>query len=262
MKFVVLTRFFEKDPQKAEKALSKLRDFCDGALSSGAEKIFVAVRSEVDKSGVFDARWDERVAVFGVTPWGDCVLPLTALLLKAKPYASDCNFLFASVKTRFNARHVSVLARYLAEGTEDGDAEKTLVAGAVLPGHNFREGMHDYAGGLEVPYFTFALVNPRLLLRCGGIPILGDGSPKMPENGGMEEVITIASAQTFAGACGTPCRAYLVVVPGITLKFSEDRLAEHEKKMATKAARAHAQMSWAQLANPQVRHVIHERDTR
>ena len=72
----------------------------------------------------------------------------------------------------------------------------------------------------------------------------------------MEEVATIATVQELRKFFG-PCVAKLISIPDVrwdTSGFSGERLAAHEKKMASKAKRAEAQLTYANLSPPRVFH--------
>ena len=243
-KFVVGTRFFEKDPSKAKKSLENITKFCKKAISAGAEHVLVAVNEEKDVSGILEISFPSNiVTVFPVKPWGHFVQPLNALLIMGRKYwLKDVSLLLASVSVEVTKDIVGALLSHMDEDT--------LVVGAAVEGHVFErsDNFQKAAVGREVPWNTLALWNAEMLYKYGGFSILGDGSPSEPENAGVEELVTISKIQILADSSSADAYAKLVSVPSVvwnTESFSGERLVAHEKKMASKNERPAAQLEYA-----------------
>lgn len=248
--FVVGTRFFESNKEKAEASLERLKVFIVAALAAGAEKVLVAVNIAEDKSDAlagglgFDPN---RIKIFAVTPWGKFVPALNAILIEGREeFAKGAMFLSASVEVPLSASVVDALFKHM-----DDD---TLVVGAAMEGHDFRpREMVRYASGRQVPWNTLALWNVKYFW-VTGFPLIGDGSLADPTKAGVEECATIAIIQ----ACDERIRATLVQVVGIvwnTSDFDATRRAKHEAKMDSKDRRARAQVKDADLVGPWVQHI-------
>jgi hypothetical protein len=107
------------------------------------------------------------IQVLPVTPWGRFVFALNALIRYA---AVDCQaqfILFVSAETDASASSVSTLIRH-------ADDDATLVAGALLPGHDFHVNTTVKLTGRTTPWNTLAVWNvPKLALT--GFPLVSDG---------------------------------------------------------------------------------------
>lgn len=232
-KFVVGTRFFEKDLSKVEASLARLTAFIVAALAAGAEKVYVAVNLEEDRSEAIRQHWPDKVSVFPVAPWGKFVLPLNAILMMARSeLASGCKLLLSSVEVSLTREKVDQLFVHMGEGT--------LAVGAALQGHLYQPGTHQRASGRQVPWNTLALWNPDFLWTTG-FPMIGDGVIGDPATAGVEEVATIAVLQRVHPGV----EAKLVSIGDgawDTSHFDGERLAAHEKKMASKDARPKFQL--------------------
>lgn len=235
-KFVVGTRFFEKDLSKSEASLARLTTFIMAALAAGAEKVYVAVNLEEDRSDAIRQHWPDKVSVFPMSPWGKFVLPLNAILMMARSeLAAGCKLLLASVEVPLTREKVEQLFVHMHDGT--------LVVGAALQGHVYSPGTHQRASGRQVPWNTLALWNPDFLWTTG-FPMIGDGVIGDPATAGVEELATIAVLQRVHHGI----EATLVSVGDSawdTSHFDGDRLAAHEKKMGSKDARPKLQLEAA-----------------
>lgn len=95
--------------------------------------------------------------------------------------------------------------------TEDG-----LVAGAALPGHDFREGMHELTG-ISSPWNTLALWRVQSLALIG-FPLVADGIFPGAE-GGVEEVSAI---ECFHRVLPHKAKAFLVRLPDVAWQTTFD----------------------------------------
>jgi len=244
--FILGTRFWERDPAKGPSAVERISSFIEGGRAAGARHIFVAIRVEEDRSGVLDQKWPNYATVFAVCPWGSFVNPLNSLLIKAhEGLASGAYPLLASAEVAISQEAVAGLFAEMDN--------KTLVVGAALEGHVYEPGIHSPANGRQVPWNTLALWNPKFLWNTG-FPLIGDGPIGEPKNAGVEELCTIAVIQTLYPTS----KARLVQVPGQswdTSQFDAERLAKHEKKMASKVSRPAAQLAEMGLKGPKVTHI-------
>jgi len=245
-KFVVGIRFWEGRQENVETAIGKLRKTIEDMRSVGAEKIFVAVNTSEDLSDAPQWNWPEYAEVFGVEPWGFFVQPLNAILIKARTeLAQGYGVLFASTGTSVSKEGIEILLMNMDSNT--------IVVGATLEGHVYEAGIHNPADGRQVPWNTLALWNPKFLWSLG-TPLIGDGPVDQPENKGVEEVCTIAVIQAICPSA----EAKLTLVPGQnwdTGWFDAERLAKHEKKMASKVSRPAAQLAEMGLKGPKVTHI-------
>lgn len=250
-KFVVGTRFFEKDISKVEASLARLTAFIVAALAAGAEKVYVAVNLEEDRSEAIRQHWPDKVSVFPVTPWGKFIFPLNAILLMARSeLAAGSKLLLSSVEVGLTPEKVESLNAHF-----NGN---TLVVGGALQGHHYRnlnsgEVCIKHATGREVPWNTLALWNPKFLWATG-FPMLGDGSLVDPATAGVEEVVTIAMLQKIF----PHTTAKLVSIGDNawdTSHFDGQRLSAHEKKMMSKEDRPAKQLESIGFNGPTVFHL-------
>jgi hypothetical protein len=101
-----------------------------------------------------------------VTPWGKFVPALNALIRYASVECKAQLILFVSAETEASASSVSMLVNEVDSST--------LVAGAVLPGHDYHRGEKVPLNGRNTPWNTLAVWNlPNLALN--GFPMVSDG---------------------------------------------------------------------------------------
>jgi hypothetical protein len=216
-----------------------------------------AVQSAAHDASISMEEPHPPIHVLPVTPWGKFVFALNALIRFA---AVDCQaqfILFVSAETEASASSVSTLIRH----TDDA----TLVAGALLPGHDFHVNTRVTLTGRTTPWNTLAVWNvPKLALT--GFPLVSDGvianqdgrydyrmmafSPTLLSNltcldcfcsegvGGVEEVGAIALLQRVLGH--EHAVAKVIRLPDVSWdqKFDdEERRNWHERKMASKVER-------------------------
>jgi len=251
----VATRFYGKTVADLERL--------DRWLTAAVEVssiCLVAVDSARDQSGVLDHLVGrEGVTAFPVIPWGKFTPALNALALEAANRRAD-RILFASVEFPPKREIVDKLDEYLAPRF---DLDKTLVVGARLSGHEFHktrtsdeDGQKSRsANGRQIPWNTLDLWNLRKLTRTG-FPLVTD-SPFDPTQAGVEELVTVALQQTAFGVLENS--AHLISIPELegewdTAGWDEERLATHERKMATKVTRPASQLKVCGLPHPQVYH--------
>lgn len=251
--FAIATRFYGL----AENDVRRLKEWVDAALAVvPAERVFVAVRSEEDRSGVlaFMQREYPSVAAFPVTPWGRVVQAPNALLVKCAERGVG-HLLFASTEYPLTKSLASLLLSH-------ADSQ-TLVVGARLPGHDFKAvpgklTQVEKATGLQIPWNTCALWSLEHLVHTGFV--LTADAFNDPDNAGMEEMGTIAAQQTLWPGNATaklvaPREGELTVN---THGWSIKRHERYLRNLGSKNDRASAQLERLRLAPPAVSHIAQE----
>lgn len=238
-KIFIGTRFFEKKPDK----IKIIEEFANQALLSGTP-LLVAVNIKEDKTGAINNPKLKipGVQVFGVNPWGKFIPALNTLVSKAKANGADF-LLLASSEMRFTPHHLYQLQTFM-----DKD---TLVVGAALPGHDFREGERE-GNGRTVPWNTLSLWNLEYLSRTG-FPLISDALAD-GKNAGVEEVSTIALLQKIYPFLA----AKLVNLPGITREtkyWDEWRLKRYETELGNRISCPEAQMKVFNIPAPKIIHI-------
>lgn len=171
------------------------------------------------------------VEVIAVDPWGNFLPALNALTANAARNGCE-TILFASVEAAPVPSVIDALRDVL-----DDDLE-SLVAGAALPGHDFRVGERELTG-ITSPWNTLALWRLETLALVG-FPLVSEG---IAADGGVEETSAI---ECFARIMPDKARAYLVRLPEVVWQttFDDPKRAEwHARKMASKASRAAAHLA-------------------
>lgn len=236
---VIGTRFFEKDPSK----IAIIERFVQRALNC-VDRVLVAINTKEDKTGAIEREelMIPGVEVFSVTPWGEFVPALNTLISKAK--LSQAKFLlFASSEMNFSDEHILRLQSHMDKNT--------LVAGAVLPGHIFKEGEQE-GTGLTVPWNTFSVWNLEYLSRTG-FPLIGDALFDK-KSAGVEEVITIALLQKLYPFL----TAKLIKLHGIereTDLWDEWRRSRYRVELANRVRFPDAQMRVFNIPPPKIIHI-------
>jgi hypothetical protein len=197
-----------------------------------------------------------ELTVVPVSPWGNFVPALNALVVWACHLGADL-ILFVSAETSVTANTIQRLCDHV-------DSETTLVAGAALPGHDYR-----YASpsshfrdveltGRTTPWNTCAVWNvPKLALT--GFPLVSEGlhqvDPKDSSDSssniiklgpsGVEEASAVAVLQQMLSPSNAVAK--LVQLPNIewSTNFDSDpeRKQWHEQKMKSKVERASHHLS-------------------
>lgn len=264
--FVVATRIHlgkQKTPPPQSKLNNTVKSFLDLASSIRATKASIAVDSQPKIEG-YDlvqaieeaiARASETLSrteevgvecdIVRVSPWGNFILPLNALVSWActtnLPNDLDAkSILFVSAEMSLTYDSVRDLCEVM-----DSD---TLVAGAVLPGHDYKGKQGDRETVVELngrtcPWNTAAMWNLKKLGLCG-FPLVAEGILKKEGNyvaGGIEEFSTILLQQKIFPP--EQMKAKLVRVTGVEWEQTfedEERRQWHETKMKSKFTRAEA----------------------
>ena len=256
---VVATRLHlghASDPPTQESLDAKManfRKFCASSCQTTLGLIAVDATPKIDGYDMVQAvqsacdklanNGDEaKLHVVPVTPWGKFVPALNALIGFACKY-SQTHFdqiFFVSAETTASLEAIQHLRSHM-----DPD---TLVAGAVLAGHDYRgKNQKVHLTGRTSPWNTLAVWNLRKLALTG-FALCSDGlltDHEQAPSFGIEEVAATALLQKLIGP--EQARSKLVQVPGIdwqVQQFENDpaRQKWHEQKMQSKVDRAARQL--------------------
>lgn len=238
----IATRFHLRNaatPPKHDDLRSTLLNFLDLA-SSGASRAYIAVdaATKFENYDLLDTIREMTadamlVEVIPVTPWYEFTPALNALLERAaRNGASYC--MFVSAEMRVSPESINSLLQHM-------DAQ-TLVAGAVLPGHDYHANSRRVPlNGRTVPWNTLCIWNVAKLALTG-FPMVAEGVHLSDANdqfvaAGVEEASTIALLQRILGEGNA--RAKLIPLTGIEWKqdFVGERRQYHDKKMKSKLER-------------------------
>ena len=179
-----------------------------------------------------------RIHILPVTPWNKFVPALNALISYACKERHD-QILFVSAETNAPATAIQHLRDHL---TPD-----TLVAGAVLAGHDYRgKDACVVLDGRTSPWNTLAVWNLSKLALTG-FSIVSDGlltDDQEAPSYGVEEVAATALIQKVLGS--ENAKSKLVSCPGIDWEVDDfddpERKKWQEKKMNSKVERAARQL--------------------
>jgi len=195
-----------------------------------------------------------RPFVLPVTPWGKFVPALNALISFAKGECHADFILFVSAETTAPTSAITTLCQHVM--TKD-HIQDTLVAGALLGGHEYHNNHHDSPEkskdnvvveltGRTSPWNTLALWNLNKLALTG-FQLVSDGlltDDLLAPSFGIEEVMAIATLQTLLGG-HEKAKAKLIQLPDVewSQEFEdEERRKWHEQKMNSKVERASRQL--------------------
>ncbi|CAM9572992.1 unnamed protein product [Chrysoparadoxa australica] len=235
----------------AQVDLGKVRGFIELALSY-ADVVAIAVGDGLEESVGELAREIEakhgfevgKVQVMHVHPWGNFAPALNALVALASQ--NECPLLLLqSLETEATAEAVASLRSMLTAND--------LVAGAALPGHEFRPGQHTLTG-VTTPWNTLSLWSVPKLAKVGFLTV-AEGLVKGVAPG-IEEVSCISLLQLICR--GNTMGAKLVKLNGLHWDAAfqdEGRRAWHANKMSSKVARAEAQMAALGIQPGKVLHI-------
>ena len=257
---VVATRLHlgsAKEPPDTAKTERQVKGFADFVASLKiAAKAVIAVDPHPKFDG-FDYVSSIRKAsqqmsdpphILPVTPWGKFVPALNALVAYA---AQDCKadlILFVSAETNATPESIETLCQHVTP-------DDTLVAGALLGGHDYHENSSRKdvvkLDGRTTPWNTMAVWKiPKLALT--GFQLVSEGlltDTATEPSYGVEEVFAIAVLQNVLGA--DQAKAKLVKLADVEWNQGfedEERRQWHEKKMKSKIERAGRQLKSAGLS--------------
>jgi hypothetical protein len=223
--------------QEIEVNLRRYQDFISGLKGVNIKAYLAVDGAPTSNTNLFEVvskiTSESSIHLISVSPWYNYVAALNAILEQAaRDGASLC--LFISAEVTATPTDVQTLLNYM----DDSD---TLVAGAVLPGHDHHPGTLQSLTGTTTPWNTLAVWN---VAKMGltGFPLVADGihwNGQHLVDAGVEEVSAIALVQSLLGS--DKARAKLVPLPHV--KWHQDfsdmqRHNYHEEKMKTKLTRA------------------------
>ncbi|GAX20377.1 hypothetical protein FisN_9Hh090 [Fistulifera solaris] len=198
----------------------------------------------VDAVSQMCAEVDERIHVLPVTPWGEFVSALNALVIYARKRLQADRILFLSAETVVDRDGIQELLAHL---TPD-----TLVVGARLPGHVVRGECVTLLSGTTSPWNTLAVWDLHKL-SLTGFQLVSDGlltDDKEEPSFGVEEVVAIALLQKLLGT--ENAKAKLVTLKHVDWQVDSfddpERRKWQEEKMKSKEIRAQRQLDLIGLA--------------
>ncbi|GAX26822.1 hypothetical protein FisN_9Lh090 [Fistulifera solaris] len=198
----------------------------------------------VDAVSQICAEVDERIHVLPVTPWGEFVSALNALVIYARKRLQADRILFLSAETVADHNDIQELLSHL---TPD-----TLVVGGRLPGHAVRGECVTLLSGTTSPWNTLAVWNLHKL-SLTGFQLVSDGlltDDKEEPSFGVEEVVAIALLQKLLGT--ENAKAKLVSLKHVDWQVDSfndpERRKWQEEKMKSKEIRAQRQLDLTGLA--------------
>ncbi|MBI4054392.1 MAG: hypothetical protein HY397_03635, partial [Candidatus Doudnabacteria bacterium] len=210
------------------------------------EKVFLAINQETDSAVAANYFRDlnlPRVEVVRIG-FGGRFTPTLNHLVFAAAQAGFSHLLFCSPEVELTDE---LLKRLLVQLDHD-----TLVAGAVLSGHDFRNGTAT-GSGVTIPWNTLAVWNLRYLALTGFM-LVADGIFDRAA-AGVEELSTGCILQSLY----PKLKIKLVDLGKVKWsigRLGDERIAAHIKKLASKQERGQKQLELLGLAAPQVLHVI------
>uniref|UniRef100_A0A7R9ZI32 Uncharacterized protein n=1 Tax=Craspedostauros australis TaxID=1486917 RepID=A0A7R9ZI32_9STRA len=170
--------------------------------------------------------------VLPVTPWGKFVPALNALVRYASEDVGVDLIMFVSAEVDASANTIATLCNHVV--TKDDD---TLVAGAVLNGHEYSKGQCVPLTGRTCPWNTLAVWNVEKLSRTG-FQLYSD----LGTHAGVEECLAAGLYQRLFPAS----KIKLVELSDVSWQESFEDDAErkrwHEQKMKSKWERADVQL--------------------
>jgi hypothetical protein len=248
------------NPPPNSQLVETLSSFAHLASTVKAEHVVVAVDAE-DKIEGYSLVNEVRticnntlknngtttIHVLPVSPWGKFIPALNAIVCWSARQNAQY-LLLASAEVQMTSDAMDALKNKM-------NIDTTLVAGAVLQGHQHHNPAEDDDGGENeveltgrtTPWNTLALWNlPKLALT--GFLLVSEGLHPDEEgtegSSGVEEVCTIATLQKILPS--NTAEAKLLLIPGVQWgqDFGDDkgRKEWHERKMMSKVTRAKRQL--------------------
>ena len=266
-------------PPEAEYFRDLQEKFSAFASSCNAEHAYVAVDStprfpnycledviRTLASALLDSN-SLPLQIIPVTPWNAFTPALNAIASRAaQDGASLC--LFCSAETRASPESIQILLQHMMD-----ENNNVLVAGAVLPGHDYHKNSIQPLSGVTSPWNTLAVWDVAKLTLIG-FPLVADGLHTHigDEDGlarrapaGVEEVSAIAVLQHLFGGA-EHARAKLVPLMPDTVQWDrefssrtatttqEERLNWHDFKMKSKVERPAVHLKLLNLKDGLVEH--------
>ena len=239
MKTAIGIRFFSSSADN----LDRLKSLVEG-VSAFADFILIAVKDDSSKSVIPEiVSWGQKEVEAVSVGKQEKFVPILNFMVKYVYGRGFDRLLFVSAEIELTKGIFLKLSQHLDE--------QTLVAGAVLAGHEFASG-EQVASGVTVPWNTLAVWNLKYLARTG-FPLAGE-APYDAHFAGVEEI----------GACAVLQSLYpdlkiklinLGAVKWHIEELSNERIADHIKKLESKEQRAEKQLKFLELPAPKVLHI-------
>ncbi len=244
--FAIGTRYWNS---KNGSGHDKIIAFITTALGL-AKTVIVAINAKEDKNNTAEYLTglnQPGLIVVRVQPWG-FTFAMNVLVFQAAALKQEY-LLSVSTEVVLSQSTVTALFAHM-----DND---TLCVGAAMEGHDFKPGTHT-ADGLTIPWNTCKLLN---LTYYGdfGFPLIGDAAFDATQSG-VEELSADSLIQnTVKTSTGVELGVKLVAVNDMQWKTDfdgdEDRLKNHESKMASKIQRPQAQLRRLRIPPAEVLHI-------
>ena len=216
------------------------RECCHGAIGV----IAVDATPKIEDYNLVDAVTaicaelkDERIHILPVTPWGEFVSALNAMVIYARKRLNADRILFISAETAADSKDIQQLLAHLEPDT--------LVVGARLAGHAL-ESECVALSGTTSPWNTLAVWDLKKL-SLTGFQLVSDGlltDDKEEPSFGIEEVVAIALLQKLLGK--ENAKAKLVSLKNVNWQIDSfqdpERRKWQEEKMKSKDIRAQRQL--------------------
>lgn len=255
---IVATRLHFKEQAVQDLDKETIFKFVEVA-SKYASDIVIAVNGSPDIlaqlkicCNAIGTRFGCRIACLPVTPWGQFVPALNAIVQHAlrNGFPLVC---IQSLEVFPDQRVVQGLVTHASK-------DDTLVVGAAFPGqHDFSPG-HRVLDGRTTPWNTLAVWNTQKIALTG-FSLVAEGLPAQGVAAGVEEVCTISILQKLQPR---KCVAKLVMHPLMAqssawnVQFQDPKRRQwHAEKMASKVERSTAQLQAAGIDPGIVLHLAH-----
>lgn len=222
------------------------------AVNSAGQGGQALLRDVQDLSAVCAKRYRCEVECVAINQWGRVVPALNALVNIATRWKSK-HLLLASSEVRMTPRAARILQRALLISPENRKVRSssthhivsdTLVAGAMLSGHDFKPDQEDGVtlNAVTCPWNTAAMWNLDRLALTGFLNV-----SEHEDASGMEEVAVVAMHQRLWPHLSC---TKLVALPNGHIEWSsvtakrdgQERVEYHRRKMASKRARSNVQI--------------------
>lgn len=217
---------------------------------------------------------NKTIQVLPVTPWGNFVPALNAIVLHAKNKCNADLLMFVSAEVDASAETISTLCRHVLGGRAGragdglecaGTSSNVIVAGAALSGHDYqgeiRHEQMQLAAGASVPVRvqqpTIVPLNGRTApwntlsvwdlskLSMVGFACISD----IGKNAGIEECVAIAILQKlYPGSTACLVKVDDTRWDAESFQDDEERKKWHEQKMKSKLDRAAWQLEQLNLS--------------
>lgn len=199
-----------------------------------------AVRSVLERfDGTVEETRKGKIQILPVTPWGNFVPALNALVLHAKCQLEADLIMFVSAEVSLSSATIRSLCDHITK-----EYDTVIVAGAAMNGHTYAgNGQIVSLTGRTTPWNTLCVWNLDKLSMVGFASVSDLGA-----SAGVEECVAIALLQKLFPNAST---AKLVKLEEIKWEESfddDERRKWHEKKMKSKLERATVQLELLNLS--------------